>query len=197
MITIPAEPASTDDLPPALKPFCAVPPLVTDINLSVDDKFLYVSCWGTGELKQYDVSDPLHPRQAGSVRLGGIAARVPHPAAPRERPAGGPQMVEVSRHGERIYLTNSPARQLPPGSPTATPRGGLRAGAARRRGWRPAVPDAPEPPAPGYTKNELARDLGLRPGAPAVARAAAAYRDAFTSSFWHEAGRTARDHART
>ena len=26
-----------------------MPPLVTDINLSVDDKFLYVSCWGMGE----------------------------------------------------------------------------------------------------------------------------------------------------
>jgi selenium-binding protein 1 len=43
VITIPAEPAEPDALPPALKPFGAVPPLVTDINLSVDDKFLYVS----------------------------------------------------------------------------------------------------------------------------------------------------------
>jgi hypothetical protein len=58
VITIPAEPAEADALPPALKPFGAVPPLVTDINLSVDNKFLYVSCWGIGELKQYDVSDP-------------------------------------------------------------------------------------------------------------------------------------------
>ena len=32
------------------KPFGAVPPLITDINLSLDDRFLYVSCWGTGEL---------------------------------------------------------------------------------------------------------------------------------------------------
>ena len=45
--------------PPAVR---AVPPLVTDIDLSVDDRFLYVSCWGTGELKQYDVSDPAQPR---------------------------------------------------------------------------------------------------------------------------------------
>jgi selenium-binding protein 1 len=41
--------------------FGAVPPLVTDINLSLDDRFLYVSCFGTGELKQYDVSDPFNP----------------------------------------------------------------------------------------------------------------------------------------
>ena len=57
-----------------------MPPLVTDINLSVDDQMLYVSCWGTGELKQYDVSDPEHPREVGSVRLGGIVG------GPRTRP---------------------------------------------------------------------------------------------------------------
>jgi selenium-binding protein 1 len=84
-----------------------VPPLVTDINLSVDDCFLYVSCWGTGELRQYDVSDPFHPVFIDSVRLGGIVARNPH-LADRGKPLnGGPQMVEVSRDGRRVYVTNS------------------------------------------------------------------------------------------
>src|SRR6185295_19377347 len=63
VIDIPAEPAAAGDLPPALQPFGAVPPLVTDIDLSVDDRFLYVSCWGTGVLKQFVVSDPFHPVQ--------------------------------------------------------------------------------------------------------------------------------------
>ncbi|WP_185064587.1 selenium-binding protein SBP56-related protein [Pseudonocardia eucalypti] len=107
VITIPAEPASEDELPPALKPFKAVPPLVTDINLSVDDQRLYVSCWGTGELKQYDVSDPSAPKEIGSVRLGGIVRRAAHPADPGQALSGGPQMVEVSRDGKRVYLTNS------------------------------------------------------------------------------------------
>jgi selenium-binding protein 1 len=107
VITIPAEPADAADLPPALQPFGAVPPLVSDIDLSVDDRWLYVSCWGTGELKQYDVSDPFRPVETGSVRLGGIAGRVPHPAAPEQRLAGGPQMVEISRDGKRVYVTNS------------------------------------------------------------------------------------------
>ncbi len=105
VIEIPAEPADPDQLPPALKPFGAVPPLVTDINLSLDDKFLYVSCWGTGDFLQYDVSDPLHPRQTGKVRLGGIVSRAPHPKGGPLN--GGPQMVEVSRDGRRVYLTNS------------------------------------------------------------------------------------------
>ena len=107
VITIPAEPADADDLPPALKPFGAVPPLVSDIDLSVDDRWLYVSCWGTGELKQYDVSDPAHPRETASVRLGGIVRREPHPAFPDQPLGGGPQMVEISRDGRRVYVTNS------------------------------------------------------------------------------------------
>jgi selenium-binding protein 1 len=107
VITIPAEPADPDLLPPALKPFGAVPPLVSDIDLSVDDRWLYVSCWGTGELKQYDVADIFHPRETGSVHLGGIVRRQPHPAAPEVPLGGGPQMVEVSRDGRRVYVTNS------------------------------------------------------------------------------------------
>jgi methanethiol oxidase len=107
VITIAAEPADAADLPPALRPFAAVPPLVSDIDLSVDDRWLYVSCWGTGELKQFDVSDPFRPRETASVRLGGIVRREPHPAAPDLRLAGGPQMVEISRDGRRVYVTNS------------------------------------------------------------------------------------------
>jgi methanethiol oxidase len=75
--------------------------------LSVDDRWLYVSCFGTGELKQYDVSDPFHPRETASVRLGGIVRREPHPADPGMPLGGGPQMVEISRDGRRVYATNS------------------------------------------------------------------------------------------
>lgn len=104
-IEIPAVAADADRLPDLLKGFGAVPPLVTDIDLSLDDRFLYVSCWGTGELHQYDVSDPLAPQLSGVVKLGGIAAHEPHPSG---RPfGGGPQMVEISRDGRRVYLTNS------------------------------------------------------------------------------------------
>jgi selenium-binding protein 1 len=105
VITVPAEPADPDQLPDALKPFSAVPPLITDIALSIDDRYLYASCWGTGELKRWDVSNPASPVEAGSVRIGGIVGRSPHPASGPVN--GGPQMVEVSRDGRRVYLTNS------------------------------------------------------------------------------------------
>ena len=107
VITIPAEPADSELLPPLLKGFGAVPPIITDIDLSVDDRFLYVSCWATGEMRQFDVTDPAHPVQTGSVRLGGIVNRTPHPARPNLPLSGGPQMVEVSRDGRRIFFTNS------------------------------------------------------------------------------------------
>ncbi|HXV91638.1 MAG TPA: selenium-binding protein SBP56-related protein [Gemmatimonadales bacterium] len=107
VIDIPAEPADPDVLPPLLQGFKAVPPLVTDLNLSVDDRMLYVSCWGTGELRQYDVSDPFTPKFLGSVRLGGIVRRAAHPGTPDVPRNGGPQMVEISRDGRRVYVTNS------------------------------------------------------------------------------------------
>jgi methanethiol oxidase len=107
VIEIPAEPADPSQLPPLLQGFKAVPPLVTDINLSMDDRFLYVSCWGTGEMRQYDVSDPFNPKLTGSVHIGGIVRRTPHPARPNQPLNGAPQMVEVSRDGRRVYFTNS------------------------------------------------------------------------------------------
>ncbi len=105
VIDVPAEPAEPAVLPPALKPFKAVPPLVTDINLSLDDKFLYVACFGTGDLIQYDVSDPFSPKLTGKVRLGGVVSHAPHSKAGALN--GASQMIELSRDGRRIYVTNS------------------------------------------------------------------------------------------
>jgi methanethiol oxidase len=106
VIDIPAEPAHADQLPPLLKGFNAVPPLLSDINLSLDDKTLYAACWGTGELRRYDVSDPFNPQFIDSVHLGGIVRRTPRPGS-LESLNGGPQMIEVSRDGKRVYVTNS------------------------------------------------------------------------------------------
>jgi selenium-binding protein 1 len=106
IIDIPAEPAAAEQLPPAIAGFKACPPLVTDIDLSVDDQYLYVACWGTGDLQQYDVSDPFKPKLTGKIRIGGIVARAGHPGG-KGPLNGGPQMVEVSRDGKRIYFTNS------------------------------------------------------------------------------------------
>ena len=104
-----------------------MPPLVTDIDLSVDDRFLYVSCWGTGELKQYDVSDPFHPQETGSVRLGGIVGR-----DARTRPSRTPRWAAArrwSRSAATARGSTAPTRCTAPGTTSSTP-------AASAPGWR-------------------------------------------------------------
>ena len=106
-----AEPADPELLPPMLKGFGAVPPLVTDINLSLDDKNLYVSCFGSGEFRRYDVNDPFHPKLSSKISIGGIVARAAHPSNPGRPLNGGPQMVGLSRDGRRVYVTNFPVHR--------------------------------------------------------------------------------------
>jgi selenium-binding protein 1 len=53
------------------------------------------------------VSDPFKPKLTGKVRIGGIVSRATHPKAKNGALNGGPQMVEISRDGRRVYFTNS------------------------------------------------------------------------------------------
>ena len=48
-----------------------VPGLITDILLSLDDKYLYFSNWLHGDIRQYDVTDRRNPKLVGQVFLGG------------------------------------------------------------------------------------------------------------------------------
>jgi methanethiol oxidase len=57
-------------------------------------------------LQQYDVTDPFQPKLTGKVQLGGIVRRKAHPNS-KGSLLGGPQMVEISRDGRRVYFTNS------------------------------------------------------------------------------------------
>jgi hypothetical protein len=49
-----------------------VPGLITDLAVSMDDRFLYFSNWLHGDLRQYDISDPANPRLTGRLWLGGL-----------------------------------------------------------------------------------------------------------------------------
>jgi methanethiol oxidase len=81
-----------------------VPPLITDLVLSMDDKALYFSNWLHGDLRRYDVSDPANPKLTGQLWLGGVLGN-PNDAG-REL-NGGPQMLQLSLDGKRLYVTNS------------------------------------------------------------------------------------------
>src|SRR5438034_117446 len=52
-----------------------VPSLITDFLVSMDDKYLYLSNWLHGDLRQYDISDPSHPRLTGQVWCGGLLGK--------------------------------------------------------------------------------------------------------------------------
>lgn len=81
-----------------------VPGLITDLVLSMDDRFLYFSDWLHGDLRQYDVSDPAHPKLTGQVWLGGLLG---HESAGSRKLDAGPQMLQLSMDGRRLYVTNS------------------------------------------------------------------------------------------
>ena len=81
-----------------------VPALITDLVLSMDDRFLYFSNWLHGDLRQYDVSDPRNPKLTGQLQLGGVLGR---PLDGERELSGGPQMLQLSFDGRRLYVTNS------------------------------------------------------------------------------------------
>jgi selenium-binding protein 1 len=100
--------AKAVELPPVKNdafPGGAVPALISDFVLSMDDRFMYVAAWLHGAVHQYDITDPTQPRLAGTVKLGGALEK---PGALKGKPlGGGPQMLQLSLDGKRLYATNS------------------------------------------------------------------------------------------
>jgi methanethiol oxidase len=94
---------------PAIKndnfPGGAVPALITDFVISLDDRFLYLSAWLHGEVHQYDISDPTRPKLAGKLALGGVTN--PANKLKGKQLYAGPQMLQLSLDGKRLYATNS------------------------------------------------------------------------------------------
>lgn len=101
-----------------------LPPLITDILISLDDKYLYFSNWLRGDINQYDISDPAHPKLAGRLFVGGsivkggpvkVLGGLPDglteapsvPTVKGHKLEGGPQMLQLSLDGKRLYVTNS------------------------------------------------------------------------------------------
>jgi selenium-binding protein 1 len=64
--------------------------LPADLRQSPDGHLLYVSCFGSNELQQWDVSDPDHPKLTSTVS-----------------PGVQPNMMHVTGDGKRMYVSNS------------------------------------------------------------------------------------------
>ena len=100
----------------------SMPALITDIVLSMDDNFLFLSCWLHGDIRMYDIRDPFDIKLVGQLFVGGSIhtesgitvtkdeelEEQPQPLYVKgKRIEGGPQMVQVSLDGKRLYVTTS------------------------------------------------------------------------------------------
>lgn len=96
--------------------------MVSDILISLDDKYLYINNWFHGDLRQYDITDRRKPKLVGQIFLGGLILtdsniRViddteldssPEPVFINGRRLyGSPQMFQLSLDGRRLYVTTS------------------------------------------------------------------------------------------
>ena len=52
-----------------------MPGVMTDIIISMDDKYLYFSNWVHGDIRQYDITDTRNPKLTGQVFFGGCIQR--------------------------------------------------------------------------------------------------------------------------
>eukprot|EP00210_Caulerpa_lentillifera_P003393 g3237.t1 len=100
-----------------------MPPLTTDILISLDDKYLYFSNFLRGDICQYDITDPHHPVLVGRIWCGGAITKdkpikiisglpdglkeIEAPVLKGKKLTGGPQMLQLSLDGKRLYSTNS------------------------------------------------------------------------------------------
>jgi selenium-binding protein 1 len=82
-----------------------VPGLITDLVLSLDDRWLHFSDWLHGDVRRYDVSDPAHPKLTAQVWVGGVLGK--KRSVKGRDLNGGPQMLNLSLDGKRLYMTNS------------------------------------------------------------------------------------------
>ena len=121
-------------LPELLKGFGAVPPLVTDINLSLDDQQPVRLLLGHRRLPPVRRVRSVQPA-ARRARCG-WAGSSPASAHPSSGPlTGGPQMVELSRDGRRVYVIELAVHDLGPRSSIRT---GWTAGSPSSTSVRPA-----------------------------------------------------------
>jgi selenium-binding protein 1 len=82
-----------------------VPSLITDLLISMDDRYLYLANWLHGDVRQYDISDPAHPQLKAQIWCGGVLGKGEQGGS--HRLYGGPNMLQLSLDGKRLYVTSS------------------------------------------------------------------------------------------
>ena len=94
-----------------------MPSLITDILISMDDRYIYFANWLHGDLRQYDITDRSNPKLTGQVWIGGLLGKAPEVNGVTVQ--GAPQMIQLSLDGKRI-LRHDP-RCSRPGTTSSIP----------------------------------------------------------------------------
>lgn len=96
--------------------------MTSDILISLDDRFLYINNWLHGDVRQYDITNPMEPKLVAKLFLTGIINSdpklkyvdqkdidevVPPAEIKGRRLEGGPQMLQLSLDGKRLYISSS------------------------------------------------------------------------------------------
>ncbi|KAG7543034.1 Selenium-binding protein [Arabidopsis thaliana x Arabidopsis arenosa] len=99
-----------------------MPGLITDFLISLDDRFFYFVNWLHGDIRQYNIEDPKNPVLTGQIWVGGLLQKSsPYKAVGEDGNTyqfdvpqikgkslrAGPQMIQLSLDGKRLYATNS------------------------------------------------------------------------------------------
>ncbi|CAI2354761.1 unnamed protein product [Caenorhabditis sp. 36 PRJEB53466] len=104
-----------------------IPALLTDMIISMDDRWLYVCGFLHGVVWRFDIQDPFRVTLYDKINLGGILESFPEVRVktsnamedrwwlpPESRPLprgtrfrGGPALMQLSKDGARLYVCNS------------------------------------------------------------------------------------------
>lgn len=96
--------------------------MMTDILISMDDRFLYFTNWLHGDVRQYEITNPSKPKLVGQIYLGGKllkggSIKLIHDSEGQDlhdpvyvkgrRLYGSPQMIQLSLDGKRLYVSTA------------------------------------------------------------------------------------------
>uniref|UniRef100_A0A914ELW1 Methanethiol oxidase n=1 Tax=Acrobeloides nanus TaxID=290746 RepID=A0A914ELW1_9BILA len=98
-----------------------MPALISDILISIDDRWIYIANYIHGDIRQYDISDPFNIKQVAQVFVAGSCTKedtkvvedhelTDQPEAiyiKDKKIEGGPHMLQLSLDGKRLYVTTS------------------------------------------------------------------------------------------
>jgi selenium-binding protein 1 len=98
-----------------------MPGIITDILISLCDKYLFLSNWVHGDIRCYNIENRQRPQLVSQVYIGGsihqnTSVIIKKPAdfvKPKQLVIngkviqGGPQMLQLSKDGKRLYVTTS------------------------------------------------------------------------------------------